>query len=540
MIVLFGLTFIVPGLFAQTAAPAAPQELIVSPSLSGGVLVPFSAFSSVSTFGGGFEAGAELNNLFFKQSVLKLIINYNFISENLDTVNSFGQSSIALLAGYSISLADGLSLTPLIGGGYMGHFVSESSVLAFFDPQLRFETDLHISLAKDFYLFIAPTVTVFFEKSNTGAYFGLNLGIATSFHIPLSSGGSVGPNNTIYLLRDRAIFSPNADGKKDTIRFVPDVTGSFENYELRILDKGKQAVRVFRGGNAVPKDWKWDGKTDNGTAAADGEYTAELVLFQKGSQNKGSTESFTLDTKPIAATLAVNPKVISPDSDGAADTSLISINTDEEKAVVEWSIRITDPAGNLFREVRETAARPFSLNWDGRSVTGELVQSAMDYGVEARLADAAGNITLLKDRISTDILVQRSGNRLKVIIPSILFEGNLSDYKAGPADQVAKNIQVLDQLAVIFKKYPGYKLVIEGYAINMHTDSAERMAKENREELLPLSQKRAEAIRDALVERGLDAAKIKYSGKGNADPVVPLTDKANQWKNRRVEFILEK
>jgi outer membrane protein OmpA-like peptidoglycan-associated protein len=55
-----------------------------------------------------------------------------------------------------------------------------------------------------------------------------------------------------------------------------------------------------------------------------------------------------------------------------------------------------------------------------------------------------------------------------------------------------------------------------------------------------LSQKRAESIRQALVERGFPAARIKAVGKGNADPVVPYTDKANQWKNRRVEFILEK
>ncbi len=49
---------------------------------------------------------------------------------------------------------------------------------------------------------------------------------------------------------------------------------------------------------------------------------------------------------------------------------------------------------------------------------------------------------------------------------------------------------------------------------------------------------RADAIRDALVERGIEARRMTTVGIGGSQPVVPHGDLDNRWKNRRVEFIL--
>jgi outer membrane protein OmpA-like peptidoglycan-associated protein len=534
------LVFASPCLWGQDAATPPPYELLLNPSLTGGLILPVGAFSGISSLGGGAELGLEMRNLFFRQSALKLSINYNFISQTIDYVSSFGHSSLALLAGYSFNLADGFTCTPLVGGGYICHFVTESSLLTFFDPQLRFETDFHIGLFKDFYLYLAPVFTFFFEQSNTGMFFAVNLGVSTSFHIPLPRAATVGPHNTVLLTNELAAFSPNGDGIKDTVRLVPRVTGKFESFELRIMERGKPAVKTIQGGSTLPPQWTWNGKRDDGKQANDGVYLAELVLFSSGKENAAASGPITLDTKPLEATLTVNPKTVSPNGDGVNDTVLISVSSKEATAVVDWSLRIIDPAGNLFREKKGAAVRQIDFRWDGRSATGELVQSGEEYRVEARLADAAGNIRLLKDTIDSDFIVQKFGNKLKVVVPSIVFEGNAADYRVGKPEQVAKNLEVLNRLADIFRAYPAYTLVIEGYAINVYTEDPQRMEKENREALLPLSLKRAELIREALIERGLDGAKIKAVGRGNADPVVPYGDKANQWKNRRVEFILEK
>jgi outer membrane protein OmpA-like peptidoglycan-associated protein len=74
---------------------------------------------------------------------------------------------------------------------------------------------------------------------------------------------------------------------------------------------------------------------------------------------------------------------------------------------------------------------------------------------------------------------------------------------------------------------------VEGHAVNI--SGTER---EQREELIPLSTARAETVREALIERGMDADRISIVGRGGSDPIVPHTDLENRWKNRRVEFIL--
>ena len=58
--------------------------------------------------------------------------------------------------------------------------------------------------------------------------------------------------------------------------------------------------------------------------------------------------------------------------------------------------------------------------------------------------------------------------------------------------------------------------------------------------LLPLSRARAAAIVKALAARGIDEKRMSIEGVGAKEPLVPDSDIANRWKNRRVEFYLVK
>ena len=51
-----------------------------------------------------------------------------------------------------------------------------------------------------------------------------------------------------------------------------------------------------------------------------------------------------------------------------------------------------------------------------------------------------------------------------------------------------------------------------------------------------LPKKRAEAIRDLLVEAGVPATKLEAVGRGERDPLVPTEDEVAEPKNRRVEI----
>ena len=78
-------------------------------------------------------------------------------------------------------------------------------------------------------------------------------------------------------------------------------------------------------------------------------------------------------------------------------------------------------------------------------------------------------------------------------------------------------------------------MTVEGYANNI---SGTR--EENEKDLLPLSQKRAEAIMELLAERGIARERLSAKGMGDANPIASREDRANWWKNRRIEFFIER
>ncbi len=136
------------------------------------------------------------------------------------------------------------------------------------------------------------------------------------------------------------------------------------------------------------------------------------------------------------------------------------------------------------------------------------------------------------------MLVIREGDKLRVRIASITFQANTADYVDVDPDKAQKNIQTITRLAEIFKKYSAYKIQIVGYANLVNFDNPAKAKVEQEQELLPLSKKRADAIREALVAQGIDAGRVTTVGLGAQDPVVPFSDLDNRWKNRRVEFVL--
>ena len=98
-------------------------------------------------------------------------------------------------------------------------------------------------------------------------------------------------------------------------------------------------------------------------------------------------------------------------------------------------------------------------------------------------------------------------------------------------EQIQSNKNTLDSVARQISEHGSVKVVVEGYANNVSNTE-----EENVNELIPLSQARAEAIMAQLVERGLEAKNLSAKGFGGANPLAAWEDHAAWWKNRRVEF----
>jgi len=97
--------------------------------------------------------------------------------------------------------------------------------------------------------------------------------------------------------------------------------------------------------------------------------------------------------------------------------------------------------------------------------------------------------------------------------------------------------ETLDQIADLLQEYPNQSIRVEGHAVHIYQEG-DRAQREQEEVLLPLSEERAQAVVDALVERGIDEGRLSAAGRGGSEPLVPHDNREERWKNRRVEFEL--
>ena len=91
------------------------------------------------------------------------------------------------------------------------------------------------------------------------------------------------------------------------------------------------------------------------------------------------------------------------------------------------------------------------------------------------------------------------------------------------------SLDALNRLAATVKSCPAARMTIEG-----HTDSDGDLARNQR-----LSERRAQAVRQSLVDAGIRADQLSAIGRGQARPVAPNDTSENKRRNRRIELVVE-
>lgn len=132
----------------------------------------------------------------------------------------------------------------------------------------------------------------------------------------------------------------------------------------------------------------------------------------------------------------------------------------------------------------------------GLSPNGDTQHSTIDFSlVFGNPSPSPSHCSL----VPVDILVERTATGFRILSSRIFFQAYTTDYQ-----------DVKPELAA------------------------------QKDVLIPLSKARAEAVMKALVDRGLNSSRFTRDGVGASDQLVPDSNLADRWLNRRVAFFLEK
>jgi outer membrane protein OmpA-like peptidoglycan-associated protein len=114
--------------------------------------------------------------------------------------------------------------------------------------------------------------------------------------------------------------------------------------------------------------------------------------------------------------------------------------------------------------------------------------------------------------------------------PSATTEGqqSLASFASGAAKLPANAMPKIDELATTLKNNPGRNVVVEGHTDNVGSPDYNQA----------LAMKRAEAVRDALLSRGIDPSRIAVRSYGEDNPLASNDTSIGRQENRRAQVIV--
>jgi OOP family OmpA-OmpF porin len=139
--------------------------------------------------------------------------------------------------------------------------------------------------------------------------------------------------------------------------------------------------------------------------------------------------------------------------------------------------------------------------------------------LDGDLDGVADGIDRCPETPPADLVDEWGCSQLVLVLRDVHFDFDQFDLRADTR-------LALDRVADSLRRRPGLRIEIAG-----HTDSSG-----TEEYNMRLSLHRANAVRDYLVERGIDAGRLSAKGYGESVPVETNDTEVGQARNRRVEL----
>ncbi len=200
----------------------------------------------------------------------------------------------------------------------------------------------------------------------------------------------------------------------------------------------------------------------------------------------------------------------------------------ESAAMHHKDADVDQPAYLATQTARLAQVRASAKADDARVAAGQTERDRIQLAARtrevqnAKMATEAANAQAARLQAEIDALKATPTDRgLVLTLGDVLFDTGKAELNSGASRK-------LDQLSQFLTEHPDRRVQIDGFTDSIGSDSYNQ----------DLSQRRADAVKMALLTRGIDPSRIGTEGYGKAFPVANNTDSGGRQLNRRVEVVI--
>jgi outer membrane protein OmpA-like peptidoglycan-associated protein len=124
-------------------------------------------------------------------------------------------------------------------------------------------------------------------------------------------------------------------------------------------------------------------------------------------------------------------------------------------------------------------------------------------------------------RLAEELQAAQTSRGIVLTLGDVLFDVGQSQLKPGA-------LRPIEQIAAFLNENPERRVQVEGFTDSQGTDEFNQR----------LSQARADAVAQAIIQRGIDAQRIRAQGYGEGFPKASNDSAGSRQLNRRVEIVV--
>jgi outer membrane protein OmpA-like peptidoglycan-associated protein len=191
----------------------------------------------------------------------------------------------------------------------------------------------------------------------------------------------------------------------------------------------------------------------------------------------------------------------------------------EQQAAADAAAQAHAQADDALRQKQLAEAQAEQAKADAAAAQA-VAQQAQQNAQQAE-QDKASLRAQLAQQLNAILETRDSARGLIVNMSDVLFDTGKYSLKPGAREKLAK-------VAGILLAYPGLTIEVDGHTDNVGSDEFNQT----------LSEQRAAAVRDYLVQQGVSANAVTAKGFGKTQPVASNDSSAGRLMNRRVELVV--